>query len=85
MHEEIGTVKWFGDSTKQRPGSDYGYITRNDNPQREDIKVYWKRLKCSVDNIKGQKGLLVYFTIGDLIIRVKKNYRCLSSPSSGIY
>lgn len=51
MHEEIGTVKWFGDSKKQSPGSDYGYIIRNNNPE-DEIKVYWKRLKCSVDDIK---------------------------------
>lgn len=64
MHEEIGTVKWFGDSTKQSPHSDYGYITRTENSERDDIKVHWKRLDCSVDKIKGQKGLLVYFNIG---------------------
>ncbi len=65
MHEEIGTVKWFGDSTKQTPHSDYGYITRTENPEKADIKVYWKNLDCFVNDIKGQKGLLVHFNIGN--------------------
>jgi hypothetical protein len=76
MHEEIGTVKWFGDSTKQSPGSDYGYITRNENLETDDIKVYWKRLKCSVDDIKWQKGLLVYFRIGNYKGKEEASEKC---------
>lgn len=64
INEEIGIVQWFGDSKKEEPQSNYGYIERIEKPGTKDIKVYWKRLNCHIDEIKGQKGLLVKFQIG---------------------
>ncbi|BAY49595.1 hypothetical protein SAMD00079811_72240 [Scytonema sp. HK-05] len=63
-NEEIGIVQWFGDSTKEGSQSNYGYIERIEKPGTKDIKVYWKGLNCPIDEIKGQKGLLVKFQIG---------------------
>ena len=64
MNEEIGIVKWFGDSTKEGSQSNYGYIERLEKPGSSDIKVHWKGLSCSLDEIKWKKGLLVRFQIG---------------------
>ncbi len=64
INQEIGIVQWFGDSKKEEPQSNYGYIERIEKPGTKDIKVYWKRLNCHIDEIKGQKGLLVKFQIG---------------------
>ncbi len=64
MNEEIGIVKWFGDSTKEGSQSNYGYIERSEKPGYSDIKVHWKGLSCSLDEIKWKKGLLVRFQIG---------------------
>jgi hypothetical protein len=64
MNEEIGIVKWFGDSTKEGTQSNYGYIERIEKPDSSDIKVHWKGLSCSLDEIKWKKGLLVRFQIG---------------------
>lgn len=64
MNKEIGIVKWFGDSTKEGFQSNYGYIERLEKPGSSDIKVHWKGLSCSLDEIKWKKGLLVRFQIG---------------------
>lgn len=64
MNEEIGIVKWFGDSTKEGYQSNYGYIERLEKPGSSDIKVHWKGLSCSLDEIKWKKGLLVSFQRG---------------------
>ena len=63
-NDEIGIVQWFGDSTREGSQSNYGYIERIEKPGTKDIKVYWKGLNCHIDEIKGQKGLLVKFEIG---------------------
>jgi cold shock CspA family protein len=64
MNEQIGIVKWFGDSTKEGFQGNYGYIERIEKPDSSDIKVHWKGLSCSLDEIKWKKGLLVRFKIG---------------------
>ena len=64
MNEEIGIVKWFGDSTKEGYQSNDGYIEQIEKPGYSDIKVHWKGLSCSLDEIKWKKGLLVRFQRG---------------------
>lgn len=64
-NEEIGIVKWFGDARKEGNQGNYGYIQRIDKPECPDIYVHWKKLNCSVEEIKDNNGLLVRFEIGE--------------------
>lgn len=64
LKEEIGIVKWFGDSTKKGSESNYGYIERIEKPDFSDLKVHWNGLSCSLEEIKWKKGVLVRFQIG---------------------